>query len=50
VPHTAGALPALVVKGFDSVRPGGGLAGGAPSVIGEIFKLMVAAPVQPLIA
>ena len=50
VSHTAGALPALVVKALDGVRPCCGFTGGAPGVIGEIFQLMIAASIQSLVA
>ena len=48
--HTAGAQPALLVKALDRIRAGGGFAGCSPHVIGEVFELMVAAPIQPLVA
>ena len=44
--HAAGALPAGLVKAFDCVRAGGGFAGGAPGVVGEVFEFPVAGTVQ----
>ena len=37
VPDTSGPKPTGLVKGFDGVGTGGGFAGGAPRMVGEIF-------------
>ena len=41
---------ALLVKALDGIGAGGGFAGGAPGVIGEIFQFAVSPPIQPLVA
>src|SRR5581483_3983981 len=50
VPHTAGAKSALLVKALERIGPGSRFAGGTPGVIGEVFQLVISAPVQPLVA